>query len=94
MSRSYCSVRHDGENLSDHDPITLSLNIHWSSFASVPRHYVNKCIWHKASEQDLILYKLSLKASLYIRLLVFNVMCDRQYVSLETFKEAFKNTLF
>jgi len=25
-----CSVSHDGDNLSDHDPITLSLTIDWS----------------------------------------------------------------
>ena len=28
-----CSVRHDGENLSDHDPICLSLNLDWSFFS-------------------------------------------------------------
>jgi len=26
-----CSVRHDGDNLTDYDPITLSLTIDWSA---------------------------------------------------------------
>jgi len=28
-----CTVRHDGDNLSDHDPIMLTLNIDWNSIA-------------------------------------------------------------
>ena len=31
-----CSVRHDGDNFSDHDPITLSLTIDWSTIDLVP----------------------------------------------------------
>ena len=30
-----CTVRHNGDNLSDHDPVTLSLNIDWSFFLAV-----------------------------------------------------------
>jgi len=40
-----CSVKHDGENLSDHDPIVLSLNINWNFIARAPRHYADKCIF-------------------------------------------------
>jgi hypothetical protein len=53
-----CSVRHDGDNLSHHDPVLLSLNVDWNLFSSSPRQYSNKCIWHKASAKDLVLYKL------------------------------------
>jgi hypothetical protein len=59
-----CSVRHDGENLSDHDPITLSLTIDWSTIDRVSRHYASTCRWHKANAADLLSYKSSLKASL------------------------------
>jgi hypothetical protein len=59
-----CSVRHDGNNLSDHDPILLSSNVDWNLFSSSPRHYSDKCIWHKASAEDLVLYKQSSKADL------------------------------
>jgi hypothetical protein len=59
-----CSVMHDGDNLSDHDPIFLSLNFDWSLFSSSSRQYADKCLWHKASAQDLALYKQSLKAHL------------------------------
>jgi len=31
-----CSVNHDGENLSDHDPIVLFLNINWNCIARAP----------------------------------------------------------
>ena len=59
-----CFVRHDGENLSDHDPIFLSLNFDWSLFSSSSRQFADKCIWYKASAQDLVLYKQCLKANL------------------------------
>jgi hypothetical protein len=59
-----CSVRHDGDNLSDHDPITLSLTIDWSIFDLVQRRYASKCKWHKANADDLLSYKRSLKRRL------------------------------
>jgi hypothetical protein len=59
-----CFVKHDGENLSDHDPIVMSLNIDWNFIARAPRHYTDKCIWHKASEQSLLMYKHVLKPNL------------------------------
>jgi hypothetical protein len=59
-----CTVKHDGCNLSDHDPITLSIDIDWSSFDSCPRKYVNKCSWHRASTSDLDSYQRLLKIRL------------------------------
>jgi hypothetical protein len=59
-----CSVRHDGDNLSDHDPSTLSLTIDWSVFFLVPRRYASKCKWRKANADDLLSCMRSLKASL------------------------------
>ena len=71
-----CSVRHDGENLSDHDPITLSLTIDWSTIDLGSRHYVSKCKWHKANAADLLSYKSSLKESLEtLRLPVEAITC-------------------
>jgi hypothetical protein len=32
-----CTVKHDGCNLSDNDPITLSIDIDWSSFDRAAR---------------------------------------------------------
>jgi hypothetical protein len=57
-----CPARHDGDNLSDHDPITLSIVIDWSSIDTSSRQYVRKCSWHKAS--DSTLYKRHLKVTL------------------------------
>jgi hypothetical protein len=37
-----CPVRHDGENLSDHDPIMLSLTNDWSTINIGSRRYANK----------------------------------------------------
>jgi len=59
-----CYVKHDGDNLSDHDPIVMSLNIDWNFIARAPRHYADKCVWHKASEQNLQMYKQLLKINL------------------------------
>ena len=61
-----CCVRHDGDNLSDHDPIMLNLNIDWNLIATVPLHHSSKCrpIWHKANEHDLSMYKQSLQINL------------------------------
>jgi hypothetical protein len=51
-------------DVSDHDPIVMSLNIDWNFIARAPRHYADKCVWHKASEQNLQMYKHSLKINL------------------------------
>lgn len=59
-----CTVRHDGDNLSDHDPITLSFTIDWTSVDTSSRQHVPKCNWRKASPSDLTLYKCHLKVAL------------------------------
>ena len=42
--------KHDGDNLSDHDPIIMSLDL--------PVDYINEhLIWDKATEDDLLVYK-------------------------------------
>jgi hypothetical protein len=59
---------------SDHDPILLSLNVDWNLFSSRPRQYSNKCLWHKASAKNPVLYKQSLKADLSaVHVLMFNL---------------------
>jgi len=95
-----CSVRHDGDNhISDHDPITLSLNIDRSIIDLVPRHFASKCKWHKASGEDLLSYKRSLKASLDTLSLpvdaisCHNVMCDNRshFAALNDYSNALIN---
>jgi hypothetical protein len=49
-----CSVRHDGENLSDHDTITLSLTNDWSTINLGLRRYANKCKRHKVNAASLL----------------------------------------
>jgi hypothetical protein len=72
-----CSARHDGENLSDHDPITLSLTIDWSTINTGSRRYANKCKWHKANAANLLSYKNSVKESLdTLRLPVDAITCQ------------------
>ena len=73
-----CSVRHHGDNLSDHDPITLSLTIDWSTIDLFPRHYASKCKWHKANADDLLSYKRSFEASIDSLFLPVDVIsCQR-----------------
>ena len=52
-----CIVRHDGDNLSDHDPIMLTLDIDWSSIALTERRATAKAAWGKASARNLTEYK-------------------------------------
>ena len=59
-----CIVRHDGDNLSDHDPILLSLNINWSSIALTKRQATVRAAWTKASHSDVTEYKLALREKL------------------------------
>lgn len=59
-----CLVRHDGDNLSDHDPIALSLNINWSSIALSKRRVTVKVAWAKASQFDIGKYKHMLQDKL------------------------------
>ena len=53
-----CYVRHDGDNLSDHDPIMMRLHIDWNAITAASRHHTNKRrpIWYKASGVDLTAY--------------------------------------
>ena len=59
-----CIVRHDGDNLSDHDPIMLYLNINWSSIALTKRQATVRAAWTKASQSDITEYKLALREKL------------------------------
>jgi len=59
-----CIVRHDGDNLSDHDPIMLTLNIDWNSIALTKRNTVAKAAWEKASSRNIAEYKYMLQEKL------------------------------
>jgi hypothetical protein len=60
----FCSVRHDGDNLSDDDAVTLSVDIDWSSTDISSWLHFRKFSWHKAYILDLTSYKRHLKATL------------------------------
>ena len=59
-----CLVRHEGDNLSDHDPIALSLHINWSVFALSKRHVSVKAAWGKVSQFNIAEYKQMLQYKL------------------------------
>jgi len=58
------SVKHDGDNLSDHDPIVMSMNIYWNFIVRPPQHNANKYII--PSEQNLQMYEQLLTAYLSV----------------------------
>jgi len=60
------SVFHDVDNLSDHDPIVLRLNIDVKSIALVERVFTPRVSWVKASDDDI---------SNYRAILVHNLKC-------------------
>jgi len=55
-----CTVRHGGDNLSDHNHIVLTLNIDWSSIASKKRNTVARAAWDRTSHRDIAEYKYTL----------------------------------
>src|SRR5664279_4825 len=48
-----CVVTHDGDNLSDHDPITITLDIDLNCVASSSRCYLKRHAWYKAKACDI-----------------------------------------
>jgi hypothetical protein len=56
-SNAGCIVRHDSDNLSDHDSIMLTLDIDWSSIDLTERHAAAKAAWGKASTHNFTKYK-------------------------------------
>jgi len=58
-----CTVRHDGDNLSDHDPIIglITLNIDWNSIALTKRNTVARAALDRASHRDIAEYKHTLQ---------------------------------
>jgi len=58
------TVRHDGDNLSDHDPSMLTLNIDWNSIALTKRNTVARAAWDRASHRDIAEYKYTLQDKL------------------------------
>jgi len=59
-----CTVRRDGDNLSDHDPIVLTLNSDWTSIALTKRNTVARAAWDRASHRDIAEYKYTLQDKL------------------------------
>jgi len=46
-------MRHDGDNLFDHDSIVLTLNIDWKSIALAKRYTVARAARDRASHHDI-----------------------------------------
>jgi hypothetical protein len=59
-----CIVRHEGDHLSDHDPIMLTLDIDWSSIALTEWRAAAKAAWGKASTRNFTEYKQMLQDKL------------------------------
>ena len=57
-------VIHDGDNLSDHDPIIIKLNLYSNIVSLSQKVYREKIAWYKASEDNLSVYRNELKHSL------------------------------
>lgn len=55
---------HDGDNLSDHDPIILKLCLDSKYVSLVERIHCDKIAWHKANDCHIAEYKLSLQSLL------------------------------
>ena len=61
------ACKKDGDNLSDHDPVTLSLHVPLSvSKSADPKGIFNsqRRAWHRASDQEKLLYKATLCVAL------------------------------
>ena len=61
-SVSSCRVRYDGDNLSDHNALILSLNFDMLQLTILPvmeesNNYVPRIVWRKASEEHLSRYR-------------------------------------
>ena len=52
-----CTVHHDGDNLSDHDPIFLKLNMSLSVLHTNNVPYKQGISWARASEEDIAQYR-------------------------------------
>jgi exonuclease III len=48
---------HSGDNLSDHCPISLAVNISLERSTDVSINAERKVLWHKATDEDLLLYR-------------------------------------
>ena len=54
-------VKHDGDNVSDHSPVCMSLNINYSRVTeSVDCENVPRYQWHQATDTELVKYKSTL----------------------------------
>jgi hypothetical protein len=58
------SVHHDVDNLSDHDPIVLQLNIDVQFVALADRVFTPRVSWVKASDNDVLNYRTALAQNL------------------------------
>ena len=81
-------MRHDGDNLSDHDPIILYLTINWNSIALTKRQATARVAWTKARECNITEYKLALQERLNSvlppseSLICYNIKCcNREHIA-------------
>ena len=76
-SVSSISVSHDVDNLSDHDPLYLHLNISVKYTALLDRVWTPRVSWVKASANDLVIYRDALSYNLKcIQLPVAALLCS------------------
>ena len=61
MSVLSVSVRHDGENISDHDPLVMSLNLEGGVFELTDRSFKQRIAWWKTNESNTHEYRQLLR---------------------------------
>ena len=55
----YCSVSHDGDNMSDHDVVSIKVSINITHDMADEQHF-NKVLWQRATNDQLEEYKYAL----------------------------------
>ena len=71
---SSLSVLHDVDNISDHDPLFITLNIPLHLITCTERVYKGKTAWHKASSAQLDDYGITLQNCLHSIILPVDVL--------------------
>ena len=75
------SVQHDGDNLSDHEVVTLKLSLSFDNIRDISA-FVSKPLWHKATQQQLERYRCDLDMLLSkIRVPKIALQCDNNFCS-------------
>jgi len=62
-----CVALHDGDNLSDHDPLMVKTEWDWKKCAPACKNnrvFICRPAWHKATSEHITLYKINLHCNL------------------------------